>query len=234
MDDREVSPPGAALANGMTVDSLDAHDGYALAAGAALVPTALAMLTLEHSKAEVPGSELLTTLGFGYEAALRAGIALHAIACDCHTSAAWNALGCAAVTARRLRLDSEQTRHALGIAEYLGPRSQMMRCIDFPTMLKDGSGWGVMTGVSAALLAQKGFSGAPAVTIESQGVENTWDTLGEDWLIFDQYFKPYAACRWVQQAIEAALVLQRTCGLSPEAVKRVQGSTFEKAIRLDL
>ena len=29
----------------------------------------------------------------------------------------------------------------LGIAEYHGPRSQMMRCIDHPTMLKDGAGW---------------------------------------------------------------------------------------------
>ncbi len=235
LDGREVSPPGAALANGMTVDSLDGHDGYALAkghAGAALVPTALATLTLEYSKAEVPGSELLTTLVIGYEVALRAGIALHATVCDYHTSGAWNALGCTAATARRLRLDSEQTRHALGIAEYLGPRSQMMRCIDFPTMLKDGSGWGAMTGVSAALLAQKGFTGAPAVTVESQEVGNTWDTLGEDWLIVDQYFKPHAACRWAQPAIEAVLALQRTYGLSPEAVKRVRVSSFEQAIRL--
>ena len=237
LDGREVSPPGAALANGMTVDSLDAHDGYALAkghAGAALIPTVLATLTLEHSKAEVPGSELLTTLVIGYEVALRAGISLHATACDYHTSGAWNALGCTAVTARLLRLDSEQTRHALGVAEYLGPRSQMMRCIDFPTMLKDGSGWGAMTGVCAALLAQKGFTGAPAVTVESQEVENTWDTLGEDWLIADQYFKPHAACRWAQPAIEAVLALQRTYSLSPETVKRVRVSSFEQAIRLDL
>ncbi len=237
LDGREVSPPGAALANGMTVDSLDAHDGYALAkghAGAALVPTALATLTLEHSKAEVPGSELLTTLVIGYEVALRADIALHTTACDYHTSGAWNALGCAAVTARRLRLDSERTRHALGIAEYLGPRSQMMRCIGFPTMLKDSSGWGAMTGVSAALLAQEGFTGAPAVTVESQEVEKTWNTLGEDWLILDQYFKPHAACRWAQPAIEAVLALQQTYGLSPEAVKRVRVFTFKQAIRLDL
>jgi len=28
LDGREVSPPGAALANGMTIDSLDIHDGH--------------------------------------------------------------------------------------------------------------------------------------------------------------------------------------------------------------
>ena len=48
-------------------------------------------------------------------------------------------------------------RHALGIAEYHGPRSQMMREIDNPTMLHDGSGMGALVGVNAALLA----SGAP-------------------------------------------------------------------------
>ena len=55
-----------------------------------------------------------------------------------------------------------QLRHALGIAEFHAPRSQMMRCIDYPTMLKDGSGWGAMAGVSAAYLAADGFTGAPA------------------------------------------------------------------------
>jgi hypothetical protein len=35
-------------------------------------------------------------------------------------------------------LDRRVTREALGIAEYHGPRSQMMRCIDHPTMVKDG------------------------------------------------------------------------------------------------
>ena len=59
-------------------------------------------------------------------------------------------------------LDDERLRHAFGIAEYHGPRSQMMRCIDFPTMVKDGSDWGAAVGVSAAYLARDGFTGAPA------------------------------------------------------------------------
>ena len=130
LDGREVSPPGAALANGMTIDALDIHDGYKLTkghAGVALVPAALATLRLSRDE-RVSGRELLTILVMGYEVALRAGVALHANACDYHTSGAWNALGCAAITARRLGLRTDQTRHALGIAEYHGPRSQMMRC----------------------------------------------------------------------------------------------------------
>jgi 2-methylcitrate dehydratase PrpD len=139
-DGRMVSPPGAALAHAMTIDSLDIHDGHPLTkghAGAAVVPALFALLAAEKP---VSGQELLTRLVIGYEVALRAGIALHATTCDYHTSGAWNAVGCAALGARALGLKREQTRHALGIAEYYGPRSQMMRCIDHPTMVKDGSG----------------------------------------------------------------------------------------------
>ena len=84
----------------------------------------------------------MTRLVIGYEIATRAGLALHASVSDYHTSGAWNALAAAAIGARALKLDADWTRHALGIAEYNGPRSQMMRCIDHPTMVKDGSGWG--------------------------------------------------------------------------------------------
>jgi 2-methylcitrate dehydratase PrpD len=166
LDGRRVSVPGAVLANGMTIDAMDMHDGYRLSkghAGVNVFPAALAL-------GEVMGwhgEEFMTALAVGYEIALRAGVALHATACDYHTSGAWGALGAAAVTSRALGLTATQTGHALGIAEYHGPRSQMMRCIDHPTMLKDGSGWGSMTGVVAARLAAEGFTGAPALTIEA-------------------------------------------------------------------
>src|SRR5919198_832798 len=73
LDGREVSPPGAALANGMTIDALDIHDGYKLTkghAGVALVPAALATLRLSRDE-RVSGRELLTILVMGYEVALR-------------------------------------------------------------------------------------------------------------------------------------------------------------------
>jgi len=235
LDGREVSPPGAALANGMTIDALDIHDGHSLTkghAGAAVVPGLFA--TVSPAKAAgLSGEAFLTALVIGYEIALRAGIALHDTACDYHTSGAWNALGVAALAARRFGLKSEQTRHALGIAEYHGPRSQMMRCIDHPTMLKDGSGWGAMTGISAALLAQADFTGAPALTVASEEVNGTWQDLGCSWQITRQYFKPHAVCRWAQPAIEAALTLQQKYQLTPENVKHIVVSTFHEAVRLN-
>lgn len=234
LDGREVSPPGAALANGMTTDSLDIHDGYVHVkghAGAALVPSLLATLALDPNS-PIMGQELLTTLVMGYEVALRAGLALHATACDYHTSGAWNALGCAAITARRLGSNVRQTRHALGIAEYHGPRSQMMRCIDHPTMLKDGSGWGAMAGVSAALLADAGFTGAPALTVEAPEVATVWFDLNTNWLILDQYFKPDAVCRWAQPAIVGALAVQQKHNLPLKAIQRIRVFTFHEATRL--
>ena len=235
LDGREVSPPGAALANGMTIDALDIHDGHPLAkghAGAAIVPAVFATIPLKHPK-KVAGAEMLTALVIGYEIALRAGIALHATACDYHTSGAWNALGSAAVAARRLELNREKTRHALGVAEYHGPRSQMMRCIDYPTMLKDGSGWGAMAGVSAAHLAKESFTGAPALTIEAEEAKDYWIDIGQNWLITAQYFKPHAVCRWAQPAIEAALTLQQTHRLAPENIMRIEVHTFHEAGRLN-
>ena len=210
-------------------------DGHPLAkghAGAAIVPATLATIPLKNS-VPVIGVEMLTTLVIGYEVALRAGVALHATACDYHTSGAWNALGSAAVAARRLGLKHEKTRHALGIAEYHGPRSQMMRCIDHPTMLKDGSGWGAMAGVSAAYLANESFTGAPALTIEAEEVKGYWEELGQNWRMTDQYFKPHAVCRWAQPAIEAALMLQQTHRLSPGNINRIQVHTFHEAVRLN-
>jgi hypothetical protein len=72
-----------------------------------------------------------------------------------------------AIGAHLMGLDREATRHTLGIAEFHGPRSPMMRRIDHPTMLKDGSAWGALSGVTAAPLAANDFTGTPAVLVEN-------------------------------------------------------------------
>lgn len=232
LDGRFVSIPGAALAHGMTIDSLDIHDSCRPVkghAGVALVPAALAAM---EKFGPISGEELLTSLVMGYDIAIRAGTALHATACDYHTSGAWSALGCAAILARWMKLDAEQTRHALGIAEYHGPRSQMMRCIDYPTMVKDGSGWGAMCGTSAALMAGAGFTGAPAITVEEERVAEYWDDLGSRWSIMIQYFKPYAVCYWAQPSIAGALKVKTAHNLAADDIVKVDVHTFHEATRL--
>jgi 2-methylcitrate dehydratase PrpD len=173
---------------------------------------------------------VLTTLVMGYEFGARAAMAQHATVPDYHTSGSWGAVTGAAAVARLLGLNRVQTRHALGIAEYHGPRSQMMRCIDHPTMVKDGSGWGAMTAVSAALLARGGFTGAPAITVEQ--APDHWADLGQRWYLLEQYHKPYPVCRWAQAPVEGVLALRRAHGLSAERVDSIAVTTFHEAIRL--
>ncbi len=234
-DGRRCSPSGAALSNGMTIDSIDAHDGSKPTkghAGCGVLPAVLAFLDNETTAKDVTEEELLTCIVIGYEIATRAGIALHGSVPDYHTSGAWVALAAAAIGSRILKLDEQQTREALGIAEYHGPRSQMMRCIDHPTMLKDGSGWGAMAGVSAAYLAQSGFTGAPAITMEAKNEAALYTDLGKRWYITEQYFKPYPVCRWAQPAIVASMRLQNEHNFALADIASLSIGTFHESWRL--
>ncbi|ETW98631.1 MAG: hypothetical protein ETSY1_17980, partial [Candidatus Entotheonella factor] len=236
-DGRRVSAAGASLALGMTIDSVDLHDscrpikGHA---GVAQVPAALTTLGFGHGT--IDGQELLTTLVMAYDIATRTGTAQHNTCCDYHTSGSWNAVAAAAIVARRMGLNREQTRHALGIAEYHGPRSQMMRAIDYPTMVKDGSGWGAMAGVSAGLLAADGFTGAPAITVEADKTKHDigpyWESLGSEWQILNHFFKPYAVCYWAQAAIAGAVNLQREHHIDTADITGIQVYTFHESARL--
>jgi len=231
-DGRRCSAPGAILAGGMQIDSVDAHDGHKLTkghVGCGVLPTVLAFSEMES---EVSESDLMGHLLMAYEIGARAGIALHQSVTDYHTSGAWIALATASIGARSMSLSSAQTREALGIAEYHGPRSQMMRCIDYPTMLKDGSGWGAMAGASASLLARDGFTGSPALTIESDEVQSIWSDLGTRWTMLEHYIKAYPVCRWAQPAIAAVLKLHEQHQFSHTDIAGIEIGTFHESKRL--
>ena len=231
-DSRRVSPTGAALANGMIIDAIDAHDGHNGCKGHVGCHTIPAMLAITDSIGGVSGEDLLTAVVVGYEIGSRMGQALHASVPDYHTSGAWGAVACAALGARLLKLGRGQTRHAIGIGEFHGPRSQMMRLIDHPSQLKDGSGWGAMAGVSAAFLAKSGFTGAPAISVEGDEVASLYNDLGSRWLILEQYFKPYPVCRWAQPAVEAAVALADEHTIAHEQIERIEVFTFHEGCRL--
>jgi 2-methylcitrate dehydratase PrpD len=228
-DGRTSSASGAAMANGMMIDSLDGHDGYNDCKGHIGCPVLPAMLSFAHGT-QMSGEDFLTALVVGYEIGGRTGVAQHATCPDYHTSGSWGAVAGAAVGVRMAGFDAEHTRHALGIAEYHGPRSQMMRCIDHPTMLKDGSGWGALCAVSAVQLARRGFTGAPAITVEE--APEFWGTLGDEWITLAQYFKPYPVCRWAQAPVEGVLALARAHDLTSGDVDQIVVETFHEACRL--
>ncbi|MDQ7070402.1 MAG: MmgE/PrpD family protein [Rhodobacterales bacterium] len=231
-----TSAMGAAMAGAFSIDSVDAHDGHSGVkghAGSAVLPGVLAIVdTVRQQGGVVSGRDLIVALTIGYEVAYRSGLTLHATTGDYHTSGAWTAVGIAAAGARLVGLSVDQMRHAVGIAEYHGPRSQMMRCIDHPTMVRDGVGWGSPTGVGAVFLAQDGFTGAPAITIEGDEAAAFWDDLGDRWEIENTHYKAYPVCRWAHPAIDAVADLMRDHGLVSGDIERARILTFHYATRL--
>ena len=232
MQGQQVSPAGAAMAGAFTVDAVDAHDGTSPCkghAGSAVFPALLAMA--DAAETPMDGGQFATLLAIAYEVSYRAGLAQHATCADYHTSGAWTAVGVATACARVLGCTPEQIRHAAGIGEYHGPRSQMMRCIDHPTMLRDGVGWGAPSGVTAAYLAAEGFTGAPALTCEQ--APDFWTDLGDRWrLVEDTHYKPYPCCRWAHPSLDAAADLMKTHDLAAAQVAGVEIKTFHNATRL--
>lgn len=231
-DGRRASLAGAAFAGATQTDNLDAHDGYNPVKGhigCAVIP---ALFAFAERRPDLGGRAALEAAVIAYEIAARAGRALHGTVEDYHTSGAWNGLGVAALGCRLLGADADQLRHALGIAEYHGPRSQMMREIATPTMLHDGSGMGALVGVSAAVMAMRGFTGAPAITVEEARVAPLWSDLGEVWTIERNYVKPYPVCRWAHAAIDAVRALQAAHGLAADDVGAVTLRVYAAAARL--
>ena len=231
-DGRRTSLPGAAFALATQLDNLDAHDGWQPSkghAGAALFP---ALAALADAMGDVSGQEAIANMVLGYEIAYRASAALHATTADYHTSGAWNALGCAAIAARLRGMTRDQLRHALGIAEFHAPRSQMMREIANPTMLHDGTSWGAPTGLASALMAEAGFTGAPAALVEFDDAAGVWGDLGQRWLTTEQYIKNYPVCRWAHAPIDAALALRAKHRIDPARVAKVEIATFKYSAQL--
>lgn len=237
MDGGRVSPAGAAMAGAFTIDAVDAHDGNTPNkghAGSAVFPALMAVAdVMMQGGAQITGRQFAEWLAVAYEVSYRAGQAQHATCADYHTSGAWTAVGVAVGVARMLGLDRSGIRHAAGIGEYHGPRSQMMRCIDHPTMLRDGVGWGSPSGVTAAYLAREGFTGAPALTCEGEGATPFWADLGNRWLTVDHtHYKPHPSCRWSHPSVDAAHDLMRDNGLTHEEIAGVEIRTFHMATRL--
>jgi 2-methylcitrate dehydratase PrpD len=222
---------GAALANGFAASALDIDDGYRPVKGhpgAAVFPAALAAA----EQAGASGRELLTALVAGYEVAMRAGRILHPLYGFYHGTGAWGPLGAAAAAARLRGGGARHLWHALGIAEFHAGMTPEMRSVDHPSMLKDGIGWGAMTGMAAAELAVRGFTGIPSLFDSGAEGHALAGTLGRDFLLADLYFKPHACCRWAQPAVEGALEAARRLGVSPDDVARVRVHTFEAALHL--
>jgi 2-methylcitrate dehydratase PrpD len=104
----------------------------------------------------------------------------------------------------------------------------MMREIASPSMLHDGSGWGAMVGISSAILAEMGFTGAPAITVEAAEVKPIWADLGGRWVMTDQYVKPYPICRWAHAPIDGVRELMLANSLTHDDIAGIRINTFHE------
>ncbi len=236
-DGRAVHPLGAAWAGGFSADSLDAHEGHFTSkghAGATVIPALLALAdACREQGRSISGEEFLSAVTIAYETGLRAGVALMDTAAEYHASGAFSGLGVVCGGARLLGLDETQFLHALGIAEYFGPRCPMMRLVDFPSMLRDAHGAGAYAGLNALLMAQAGITGAPAETVADDRIQHCWQDLGSRWEIDAQYYKPWPVCRWAQPSLTAVTaMLAEYPQLQAEAIEKIRVETFHESMRL--
>jgi len=161
LHDTRASAAGAAFANAYAANGLDCDDGAKYTrghVGAQVFPTALAV----GEKMGVGGSAMLAAMVVGYEIAHRAGRCWHRHHQIYQADGSWGSVACAATAANLMGLDEDTIKQALGIAEYHAPNLPMERDLVDPAMVKHGHGWGAMTGIVAAELAERGFTGIPS------------------------------------------------------------------------
>lgn len=227
---KRLAVSGAALVNATMANALDVDDGHRLVKGhpgAVIFPAVLAAA----EDREASGKEFLNALLVGYEIGIRAGIIAHEVRPEYHCTGSWGALGAAAGTAKLIGLTGSSLEHALGIAEYQGPYSPMMRCIDVPAMVKDGIGWGCMSGISAAYLAANDFTGIPSL-FTMEAAKALVDELGQTYRIKQLYYKPHCCCRWAQPAVEGIRYLLEQHEITPASIEKIVIHTFTESARL--
>jgi 2-methylcitrate dehydratase PrpD len=228
-----ASMAGAAFANANAANGLDLDDSARYAyghAGAQIFPAALAVAeALDRS-----GAELLTAMVVGYEVAHRIGRCWHASRDVYQACGSWGSVACAAAAAYLMRLTPKQTGHALGIAEYHAGNMPMMRDVDDPGMVKHGIGWGAMTGVTAAGLAARGYTGIPTLLALPEYQE--WaGNIGQAYLMVEGVaWKPacYACCGWAHAGVEGARRLVQEHGIALDDIARIIVSGSKSTVRL--
>ena len=156
---RRLSAPHAALANGALVQSFeldDVHRQGVLHVGAVALPPLMAVVELRPG---MTGRDFLTAAVAGYEIGPRVGMCMgpNHLVQGWHSGATVGVFSAAAAASAALRLPPEQTVHALGIA---GTQSSGLMAAQFGAMVKRmHAGRAAQSGLYAALLAERGFTG---------------------------------------------------------------------------
>jgi aconitate decarboxylase len=154
-----LSSTNAALINGTQVQGFeldDVHRDGVLHCGAVVLP---ALIAVAESHVPMSGRDFLTAAIAGYEIGPRVGRCMgqEHIGQGWHSGATLGVFSAAAGAARGLKLNPEQTVHALGIA---GTQAAGLMAAQYGAMVKRmHAGRSSQSGLYGALLAKAGFTG---------------------------------------------------------------------------
>ncbi|MDP6786165.1 MAG: MmgE/PrpD family protein [Rhodospirillales bacterium] len=231
----------AAFANALMAHVLeldDTHRESVTHVGAEVIPAALAMA--ERQGAD--GRTLLTAIVVGYEAALRIASAVQ----PSHWRMGFLSLGtcgtmgAAAAAAKGLKLDANGLANALGLAgvQAAGLNSAIYNQGDMGKRLIAGHAAGA--GITAALLAAKGFTGTTDIIEGKFGFCDAFSTdcqlgavtdgLGETFLITRTSLKPYSCCRFYHAPIDGLFDIMASEGLAARDIAAIAVRTYDIAV----
>ncbi|MEE9400552.1 MAG: MmgE/PrpD family protein [Dehalococcoidia bacterium] len=205
---------GCTMANFLDVDDTAPHRG--LHPGGMVIPPALAVAERENST----GKSFIEAVVVGYEVSLRFAWQVDRAGLF-RGSGLHGSFASAATAAKLLGLSREETAHALGIAGHHAPMPEIPRVNEGP-MSKGCNGWGALNGVTAALLAQKGFTGASTVVDDAGADKSLLANLGEDYELLNVAFKGHCCCRGLHGAVDGAIGLGQKHSLAAEDILAVK------------
>jgi 2-methylcitrate dehydratase PrpD len=223
----KLPAPAAAFVNGGMAHCLD-YDDFHLAGVHPSTPTVPSGIAMAERVEGTSGKALLTAVALGNDLTAR----LSASVADSwetgwYTTPLFGYFSAAAVAAKLLGLDSQQTSNALGIAFVQAAGTLQGRHGGGSDIASISSGWPNRAGVVAALLAQKGIGGVGGLFEGTAGFFPVYfagkydrgvltDGLGKIFRGSEVTFKVWPACALTHGAIEATTQLVATHGIRPE------------------
>lgn len=233
---QRVAVTNAAFANGELTNGLD-YDGIPHIQPV-IVPPILAMAEKYHSSgksfilAVVVAHEISARLGV---AAMRKGVMAVGAKVRIWGLCDESIIGAAAGLSSLLSLDEDATNFAIGLAGYYCPpqSSHHWETQSPLSMVKyTPVGWICQGAVTAALLAQAGFTGPSAVFDGPVGfpVFYGWEEwkpavataeLGEKWRIEMIDLKPYACCRFLHSQLDCMTALVAKHRFAPDRIQSI-------------
>lgn len=236
---RRTSPLFAAMVNAASshvAEQDDVHNGSVFHPATVVFPPALAVAQALGAS----GRELLTACVVGYEVGIRVGEFLGRSHYRVfHTTGTAGTLAAAAAVGRLLGLDAEQMLHAFGSA---GTQSaglwEFLRDAAHSKQLHTAHA--AAAGLTAAYLAQGGFTGAQHILEGPQGLAagtstdadpaRLVDGLGTRWTVAETSFKFHASCRHNHPAADALLKAMQDHRLASADFAHVTAHVHQAAI----